>query len=361
MKQPYYAVIMAGGRGERFWPLSTSKCPKQLLDLVGDRALIAQAVERVKELIPVEQVFVITNEDLVEATQAVLPDVPPANIVGEPMGRDTAAAAALGCALVQKDHPDAAFCILTADQIMGDLDVFENTLKSSLELAIEEDVLVTIGIKPAHPDTGFGYIHAGEVQAERNGISFCPALKFEEKPDLTTARRYLADGNFFWNSGMFIWSVASLRKALGAHCPRLLEMMDAILPSVGTDEFNASVLREYEQLEKISIDYALMEKAENIVMAKGTFVWDDVGSWPALENHFDADAKGNVVIGDAEILDGRGNIVYSRDHLTALIGVEDLIVVQNKGVTLVCKKDSAQEIKKMVNALRARGDAGELL
>ncbi|MGA0369555.1 MAG: mannose-1-phosphate guanylyltransferase [Kiritimatiellia bacterium] len=360
-QQSQYAVIMAGGRGERFWPLSTSKRPKQLLDLVGDRALIGQAVDRIKNLIPPEQVFVITNADLVDATCAALPELPRENIIGEPMGRDTAAAVALGCALVEAKNPEASFAILTADQVMGDLPVFNRTLEESLALARERDVLITMGIQPAHPDTGFGYIRASEVYDWEGDTRFFRVKKFEEKPSLSRAIEFVASGECFWNSGMFIWSVRSLRKAMLRHCPPLTRLMDLMLPHIGKDSFADKLRAEYEQLSKISIDYALMEKADNIVMARGAFAWDDVGSWPALENHFPKDDQGNTLIGNAEMLVSEENIVYSRDRLTACVGVRDLIVVQAEGVTLVCAKDQAQAIKQMVKRLHERGDCGELL
>lgn len=360
-KQNHYAVIMAGGRGERFWPLSTSQRPKQLLDLVGDRPLIAQAVQRVSSLIPPKRVFVITNADLVEATCAALPELNPKNIIGEPMGRDTAAAVALGCALVEAQDPSAAFAILTADHVMGDLPVFHQTLSDALTKAREEDVLITMGIRPTHPDTGFGYIRASEPVDGGGDTSFFSVKKFEEKPTLKRAKEFVESGECFWNSGMFIWSVRSLRKAMLRHCPPLTRLMDLMLPHIGKDSFDCKLRAEYEQLSKISIDYALMEKAKNILMAEGKFEWDDVGSWPALEHHFTPDELGNTLIGNAEILDAERNIVYSRKHLTACVGVSDLIVVQAEGVTLVCAKDRAQDIKLLVKGLHERGDCQQFL
>ncbi len=356
-----YAVILAGGKGERFWPLSTSKRPKQLLDLVGDKALIAQAVERVGELIPPDHVFVVTNADIVEATRACLPQLPKENIVGEPMGRDTAAAVALACVLVEKKDPKGVFCILTADHVMKNLDVFNRTLSESMELASQQDVLITMGIRPLHPDTGFGYINVNEALAWDGETEFHSVKNFEEKPDLVKAKNFVESGTYYWNSGMFIWSAHSLRLALTRYCPALVRMMDRVKNSIGTEQFIDVLRREYEQLSKISIDYALMEKASNIVMAVGTFDWDDVGSWPALEHHFPADEDGNTRIGQTEVLDCSGNIILSRDHLTACIGVKDLVVVQADGVTLVCPKERAQDIKKLVKALHERGDCEALL
>jgi mannose-1-phosphate guanylyltransferase len=352
---------MAGGKGERFWPLSTSKHPKQLLALVGDKPLIAQAVDRLDGLVPPENVFVVTNADLVEATREAAPLLPPENIVGEPIGRDTAAAVACGGALVKARDEEGVFAVLTADQVMGDLDLFSATLKGGMDLAEQNEILVTIGIEPAYPSTGFGYIESGDTFAKENGVEFRKANRFVEKPDEATATQYLETGRFYWNSGMFIWSIPSLEKAFAAHCPEMRELMDTLTGYAKDGKIVEGMDATYPDLGRISVDYALMEKADNIVMACGTFAWDDVGSWPALESHFEQDEDGNTRIGEVETLDANGNIILSGDRLTAVIGVKDLIVVQAEGVTLVCPKDRAQDIKQMVVALREKGGYGDLL
>uniref|UniRef100_UPI0035660BD2 mannose-1-phosphate guanylyltransferase n=1 Tax=Pontiella sp. TaxID=2837462 RepID=UPI0035660BD2 len=279
----------------------------------------------------------------------------------EPIGRDTAAAVACGGALVKARDENGVFAVLTADQVMGDLDIFSNTLKGGMDLAAENDILVTIGIKPTYAATGFGYIESGEDFRTAEGVEFKNAARFVEKPDETTAAEYLETGKFFWNSGMFIWSVQALEKAFGAHCPEMLELMHTLTGYAADSRVVEGMDATYPDLGKISIDYALMEKADNIVMACGTFYWDDVGAWPALESHFDQDDAGNTPIGTVETLDAENNIILSKDHLTAVIGVKDLIVVQAEGVTLVCPKDRAQDIKKMVVALRENGAYDELL
>ncbi len=356
-----YAVIMAGGKGERFWPLSTSKHPKQLLALVGDKPLIAQAVERLDGIIPPDHVFVVTNADLVAATQQAAPMLPAENIVGEPIGRDTAAAVACGAALVAAKDPDGVFAVLTADQVMGDLDVFQATLRGGMDLAETNEILVTIGIRPTFPSTGFGYIESGSDFGSARNVQFKKAVRFVEKPDARTAQRYLDTGKFFWNSGMFIWSVPTLGKAFGAHCPEMKKLMDELTAFAMRGEIFQGLEKTYPALGKISIDYALMEKADNIVMACGTFLWDDVGSWPALEGHFPKDEAGNTLIGDCQTLNASGNIIYSKDRLTAVIGADDLVVVQAEGVTLVCPKEKAQDIKQMVSNLLKIGTYHELL
>lgn len=356
-----YAVIMAGGKGERFWPLSTSKHPKQLLALVGEKPLIAQAVDRLDGLVPPEHVFVVTNAELVDATREAAPQLPPENIVGEPIGRDTAAAVACGGALVKAKDENGVFAVLTADQVMGDLDVFSATLRGGMDLAEQNDILVTIGIEPTFPSTGFGYIESGADFSTAENVEFRKAVRFVEKPDEATASEYLSTGKFYWNSGMFIWSVSCLEKAFSAHCPEMAELMDTLTSYAKDGKMVEGMDATYPDLVKISVDYALMEKANNIVMACGTFAWDDVGSWPALESHFPQDDRGNTKIGQVETLNADGNIVLSKDRLTAVIGVKDLIVVQADGVTLVCPKDRAQDIKEMVMALREKSGYNDLL
>ncbi len=356
-----YAVIMAGGKGERFWPLSTSKNPKQLLALVGDKPLIAQAVDRLDGLIPPENIFVVTNADLVDATRAAAPLLSPENIIGEPIGRDTAAAVACGGALVKAKDKNGVFAVLTADQVMGNLDIFSATLKGGMDLAEQNDILVTIGIEPTFPSTGFGYIESGESFQVAENVEFRKAIRFVEKPDAATATTYLDTGKFYWNSGMFIWSVQSLEKSFGEHCPEMKVLLDTLADYAKEGKIIEGMDVTYPGLGKISIDYALMEKADNIVMACGTFDWDDVGSWPALESHFAQDEKGNTKIGKVETLHADGNIVLSKDRLTAVIGVKDLIIVQADGVTLVCSKDQAQDIKQMVISLRKKGGFDEVL
>lgn len=354
MNESYYAVILAGGRGERFWPLSRHQRPKQLLRLVGDQTLLAQAVNRLEGLIPPDRVYVVTNQDLVAACRDAAPRVPSAQIIGEPVGRDTAAAAALGAALVKARDPDAAFCILTADHVIGDEAVFRSTLRESLALARRTPWLCTIGIPPTEPSTGYGYIEVGAPVEEANQIVFERALRFVEKPDAATAQTYLNSGSFFWNSGMFIWSVPTLEAALRRHCQALADLIDELTPHVGGAAWDAELKRVYEGLDKISIDYALMEKADNMIMVRGAFAWDDVGAWPALANHFPSDANGNVVIGDAVMQDTQANIVYSQGRLTALIGVQDLVVVQAEDVTLICPRDQSQQVKQIVEKLKKR-------
>lgn len=361
LDEHFYAVILAGGRGERFWPLSTAKRPKQLLSLVGEKAMLAQAVDRLVGLIPKERVLVVTNQDLVDATRKAVPGLPPANVVGEPVGRDTAPAVALSTALVKARDPQGAFCILTADHIIGNLDVFQATLRDALARALREDVLITIGIPPTEPATGYGYIHIGAPVDDDGGTLFNKALEFVEKPNHDTAVKYVASGNYMWNSGMFIWSVASIEKALFAHRPVIAALIDTLCQAARTGRLDSVLAEVFPRAEKISIDYAVMEKARNIIAARGSFAWDDVGSWTALENHFPKDNFNNTLIGECECIDSDRNIVFSKGRLTALIGVQDMIVVQAEDVTLVCPRERAQDIKKLVTNLRSRPERSGVL
>ncbi len=352
-----YAVVLAGGYGERFWPASTAAKPKQLLSLLGDRTMLEMAVDRLDGLVPVERVLVLTSEDLVAPTQQATPGLPAGNVIGEPMRRDTAAAVALAAAVVKARDPEGVFCIVTADHVMGDLDLFRSTLAASFELAAAEDVLITIGITPRHPATGYGYIRAVDPFGSPGEVDFRTVDRFVEKPDRATAEGYVESGEFWWNSGMFIWSVASVQRAFALHRPELSDFIDTLAPSVDGPDFAAALSAGFEPLEKISIDYALMERADNIVMAVGTFAWDDVGSWPAVGGYLDNDSDGNAVRGEIETLDAANNIVVSDGtgadgRVTALIGVTDLIVVHTAAATLIVPKDRAEDVKKLVARLR---------
>lgn len=350
-----FAVILAGGRGERFWPLSRTKRPKQLLDLIGDKPLIAQAVDRLSGLVPPEKIIILTNADLVQATRQAVPAIPADQILGEPVGRDTAPAVALAAAIIKARSPDAVFAILTADHVIGEIPNFQKTLSAAMDLAAAGPVLVTIGIRPYEPSTAYGYIELGDRVETRDGIAFRKAQRFVEKPDRATADRYLASGRFVWNSGMFIWSVSAIENALIRHHPELGRHVAEWATRAGGPDFPATIADSFSKAQKISIDYAVMEKADNILVAEANFEWDDVGSWPALERHFPGDADGNVFIGDVAAVACSRNIVYSRGRLTALVGMEDAIIVQADDVTLVCRRDRVHEIKTLLAQLREKG------
>jgi len=350
-----YVFIMAGGKGERFWPLSTSSHPKQTLSVFTGRPLIAASVDRAVQLVPGERVFVITNSSLVEIMREILPSVPPDNIIGEPVGRDTAAACALAAGVALSQDPDATCVILTADHIIGKLDLFSETIREGASAAAE-DGIVTIGIQPTFPSTGFGYIETSGELSRRGNVAFLKAERFVEKPDHQTAEGYLQSGRFFWNSGMFIWKAANFLKRLERLVPDLYEMASEVRTISGLSELPAVMDRKYPSLNKISVDYAVMEHEKNIIMAKSPFEWSDVGSWAALSDHFPADPSGNIFLGDVSQIDSSGNIVVSENGLTALLGVKDLVVVSDKGVTLVCHKSQVERVKELVKLISSQPD-----
>jgi len=351
-----YAVILAGGSGERFWPLSTKSRPKQFISLFGGRPLLTLAVERLHGLIPADRIFIITADRLTADTAAAAWHVPHANIIGEPCKRDTAPAIAVACGVVRRQDPEGVVCILTADQLMSDVETFRLTLSDAVRVARSDDAIVTMGIQPDYAATGFGYIEAGEPLETRTVTRFSRARRFVEKPDAYTAARYVESGKYFWNAGMFIWKCDVMCQALRDFAPDLAQLFDAVAAAGSADDLDALLRRVYPSLRAISIDYAVMEHAKNIVMARGAFGWDDVGSWPAVAGHFSADLEGNVIIGACETMEAQNNIVVSENRLTALIGVRGLVVVQSEHATLVCPKERAEDVKKLLRRIAERPD-----
>jgi mannose-1-phosphate guanylyltransferase len=345
---------MAGGRGERFWPESRTARPKQLLPIVGEKAMLAQTVDRLTGLIDPKDVFVITNAEQRAAVLEVCPELDPAKVIGEPMGRDTAAAVALATVLVRRENPEASFAMLPADAVIHDAEGLRSTLTSAFKVAEAEPVITTIGITASFPATGYGYIQQGDALGEYAGRAVYKVKRFVEKPNLETAQGYLDSRDYFWNAGMFIWSVPTIVAELEKSTPSLWQALQAVDQGLEAGQSIDSLLADhYPNLEKISVDYAIIEKADNVAMIESGFDWDDVGEWPAVARHYPHNEAGNVVRGQAELFNASDNIVYCRDkkHLVALLGVKDLIVVKTEDATLVCHKDKAQEIKELVKRI----------
>lgn len=352
-----FVVILAGGKGERFWPQSRTQIPKQLLPIVGEGSLLSQTVRRLQGLIPVENILVLTNQSLREATIQACPELLPENIYGEPCGRDTGPAVGLAALLVLARNPNAIFAILPADHVIHDASGFQQCLHKAFTLAKESDFFVTLGIQPAFPATGYGYI-ALDHCLDPNPPAIHSIQKFVEKPDLATAESFLQLGNYLWNAGMFIWKASVLLEAFRSHALDIyngLQNIDRLfaMGSSCTPSAVYPVLQQtYHLLPKISIDYALMEKTTNIRVLSATFDWDDVGEWTALTRHLESDQEGNVTKGLVKLLASRDSIVVShQDHLVAVYGVHDLVVVHTPDATLVCPKSRVQEIKKLVTEL----------
>jgi len=350
-----YIIIMAGGRGERFWPVSRERKPKQLITLLADRSFLQQTVDRVKPVAPLENILIITNAVQAAAVRRQLPELPRGNIIGEPCGRDTCAAVALGAALVGARSGNGVMAVLPADHVIPDEAKFRRVLIDSMALAKRESALVTIGIQPQEPATGYGYIQVGNKLAKSLKSlksTFFTAKKFVEKPNLAMAKRYLKSGNYRWNAGMFIWSHETIAAELCRQQPRLFAAAEKWRGIRSLVKLNAALARDYPKLKKISVDYAIMENALNIVCADGVFGWDDLGSWPALARHLKPDAAGNCTVGDLVQVDSANNVVFdartrSRAPI-ALVGISEMIVVLADDAMLVARKSESQKIKQIV-------------
>ncbi len=348
-----FVVIMAGGRGERFWPQSRLHKPKHLLPIVGRDPMLSQTIARVLPLVPAKNILIITTRQQLAEVRKASAGLPRRNLIVEPVGRDTAPAVGLAMLLVKQRNPEAVFAVLPADHVIQDEAGFRTLLDAAFQAAGSADELVTLGIEPTEPATGFGYIERGKVW-HSGPPAVLRARRFVEKPSLAKARAYLASGRFCWNAGMFVWRVPVIAAALRAHAPGLHAGLLGLEKALRRGSPDRALARLYPALPRISIDYAVMEKSRNVLVLPARFGWDDVGSWPAVERHHGKDADGNVLRGRAIVEGGRNNIVVSADgHITAVLGLDDLIVVHTPDATLVCPKDRAQDIKLLLLRLAA--------
>lgn len=342
-----HAVIMAGGAGVRLWPLSRKSRPKQLLKLFKGTSLLRQSYERVAAMLPPEQIHVITAQAHLPVVAQELPELPAANLMGEPLGRDTANAVGLSAAVLAERDPQAVIGIFTADHIITPMDRFCDAVGTAFQVAEREpDALVTMGIRPTRADTNYGYVHRGEAV----GDGVFKVRRFTEKPDRETAAQYVACGEYYWNSGMFVWHAGTILDELGRQLPPSAEAVRKIAASWDSPGRQEVLERLYPTLTKISIDFAVMEHAERVRVVEMDCNWVDVGAWTAIAAVIDADADGNVST-TTEVIHhhSRGTIVVSEDkHLIATLGVEDLVIVHSPDATLVCRKQDAPAIKELV-------------
>jgi len=359
-----YAVIMAGGSGERFWPASRRARPKQLLRLTDpDLSMIEEAIERIAPLIPKEQILIATSELLAQPIAEALPSLPRENVLAEPEKRNTAACLALAAAHLEHRHGDeeTVMAVLTADHQIGDPDRFRTTVARALDFAAREDALVTIGVVPTRAETGYGYV---EVAPAASGAAPPPAgeplrvLRFREKPSEAIARAYARSGHHYWNSGMFFWRVSSLVRGLAKHMADL-EIAERAMVDALAGRGGRSLRDVFLPLEDVSIDIGLMERAGNVYVVPADFPWDDVGAWDALERTRTPDAERNVVVGDAVLVDVHDSIVFNEPGADAMavavVGLDGVIVATTPDGVLVCPKDRAQDVKRAVAELRRRG------
>src|ERR1700726_3790814 len=351
MSNPIYALILAGGSGERFWPLSRRNRPKQLLRLVSERTLLEETIARLDGFVPNERILILTNVEQEKAVRDLLKGFPEQNIVAEPAKRDTAAAVALGAGWVAARDHAATMLALPADHVIADRAAFQETMKTAATAAEEMGALVTIGIKPTWACPGFGYVEQGDPVRLRNGgkIAVHRVVRFREKPNIDLAESFLRKGNFRWNAGMFVWSVPTVLSEFNRHAPELADFISQLRAPGNLEK----VLSErFSKLPRISFDYAIMEKADRVLVVEASFDWSDIGSWRAVADYFKNDEHGNAANCAITAVDSSNNIVFDQDGTTiALLGVHNLIVVRTGDAVLVCHRHQAEKIKNLIGKL----------
>jgi mannose-1-phosphate guanylyltransferase len=336
-----FAFVMAGGSGERFWPMSRTATPKHLLKLLGERTLLEETVRRLEGLVPPEHIHVLTSAAQLGAVRSGLPLLPPENIVAEPAKRDTAPACALATALARSKGGDSALCaLLPADAMIHDATAFRSQLAAAFTTAASEKAIVTFAVPPTHPSTAFGYLHLEDEGPAEEPLR---VRRFVEKPDLATARSYLDQGCYGWNAGIFVWQASVFLDACSAHAPDL----EDFVKNFPEGNFASYLETRFPGLKKISVDYAILEKARDVRAIRAAFDWDDVGSWTAMPHHLPQDDAGNTIRGNAVAHNARNNIVATQGRLVALCGVENLVVIETPDAILVCHRDAAQDIKSL--------------
>lgn len=347
------ALIMAGGRGERFWPKSRRNLPKQFLSLTDDGVtMIQHTVKRILPLIDINDIFVSTNKEYIDLVREQLPNLPEENILCEPVSRNTAPCIALAAGHIKNKYDDAIMIVLPSDHLIKNKEMYLYSLKDACEVAENNTNLVTIGITPTHPETGYGYIKFNNKREIFGESTAFKVEKFVEKPNLEKAKEYLSCGTFLWNSGMFIWKVSSILENFKANLPDIYNGLQSIIKIIGTDTYKAILQKKFNEFESISIDYGILEKAGDIFVIPGTFGWDDVGSWLAIERINKTDDFNNVINGNIITIDTKNSIVQGSSKLLALVGVENLIVVDTNDATLICNKTDANKIKKVIENLK---------
>lgn len=347
------AVIMAGGSGTRFWPLSRKRRPKQFLPIVGSRTMLEETVARIRPLIPAKKVFTVANAVQTRMINRLLPRLPKENRIIEPRARNTAPSLLLATARIYLGNPKAVIAVLPSDHLISDNAAFLKKLGAAAAAAARTGALVTFGVPPAFPSTGYGYIHFCREGARRfRGEAFHLVESFREKPDVETAVEFLRSGDYYWNSGMFVWRADAFAGALKKHAPGLHEFWDRILEALVSGRRGRTRLAAiFDEIPSISIDYALMEKADGVLVTKGDFGWSDVGAWSSLSGLWKTDEKGNAAKGESLILDSAGTVCYNPGKLTALVGIQDLVIVNTEDTLLVCRKDQDQRVKEIIEIL----------
>ncbi|PIR59097.1 MAG: mannose-1-phosphate guanylyltransferase [Candidatus Pacebacteria bacterium CG10_big_fil_rev_8_21_14_0_10_56_10] len=355
-----FALILAGGGGTRLWPKSRAQAPKQFLKLTSSQTMMQVAADRTNQLVPWERTIVITNQLYLKEVRRQLPQVPEQNIICEPRQRDTALAMLVGAMFAQLKDPQAVIINSAADHVVTNQAEFVKVMQSAAEVATQESWLVSVGITPTYPSTGFGYIQIGaQLSKLGRGLPLFKVDSFTEKPNQATARAFISTGKYFWNANMYVWSAATLMAAFQTHLPEMADLA-AELPGLKPRQFHQQLDKIYDQAETIAIDYAISEKADNLVLIPGDFGWDDVGDWQVVYNLSAKDPAGNVVLSDSDtpqtlIVESHNNLVHSNNRLVALVGVDDLVVVDTGEIVMVVPKHRSQDVKKLVQRLKEDG------
>ena len=356
-KANVYAVIMAGGVGSRFWPRSRERSPKQLMEIVGGRTMIQNAVGRLDGFVAPENIFVVTNKVQKNAVIKQLPQISPENIIGEPIGRNTAPCIGLAAMYVRRLDPDGVIVVMPSDHIVGDEKEFRRILEVGVDVAHKDSSLITIGIQPTHPETGYGYIQIIDDDGDTKRTLPHGVFKvktFAEKPNLATAQKFVESGDFFWNSGIFIWRADVILREIKQSLPDLYDHLMNIEPSLGTPLLEQSLELAYGLIRGISIDYGVMEKATNTYVIRGNFGWSDVGSWDEVYRLSSKDEHGNSFHGKVISFNTKNSYIHAGDKLVATVGVDDLIVINTGDALLICKRGMSQDVKEIVDHIRRK-------
>lgn len=351
-----YALILAGGGGTRLWPKSRNKTPKQFLKLVGSDTMMQISAGRINQIIPWERIIVITNQLYKDEICKQLPQLPPENVIAEPDKKDTALAMLVGALFAQSKDPEAIVINCASDHVVTDGDEFVTVMQAASQIAAENDYLVSVGITPTRPATGFGYIKIGnDLKKINKGLSLFKVDSFTEKPNKATAQAFISTGRYFWNANMYVWATKSLQKAFQTHMPSLAEVTKQ-LETLNSKDFHAALPAIYDKADTISIDYAISEKADNLVLIPGDFGWNDVGDWKVVYDLATQNLEGNVILGEnpdhAVTVDSDNNLIHTNGRLVALVNIKDMIIIDTEEILMIVPKSSSQDVKKIVEKLK---------
>lgn len=341
------ALIMAGGKGTRFWPLSTEEKPKQFLNLIGEETMIQMTVNRIKPIIPIERIFVCTGEMYVDLVKEQLPELPKRNIIVEPEGRNTAPCIVLSAMVIDRYYKNSNMVVLPSDHLINDEEEFRNTLLAADSFIEEKDeAIVTLGMNPSRPEVGYGYIKYSDEVLKSNDFRVIKVDSFIEKPNLDTAKKYLREGNYLWNGGMFIWSINNVINQIKMYSPNTYNALINVM-EVSEDKLQETINTNYEGTEATSIDYAVLEKSKDVYVIPSNFGWDDVGSWESLDRYREKDELGNVLVGQSKAVKANNNLVISSNNSVVVEGLSDIYIIENDGKVLVGHKSNVANVKKL--------------